>query len=117
MLKEKEILNRLLKTNVFVLPSVIENSSNSLAEAMLLGMPCVATNTGGTMDMLEHKKEGFLYPYTEPAMCAEYINRFFNDEKLCVEYGANARYKALVRHNPENNVRDILEIYQDVMKG
>ena len=117
MLEEKEILNRLLKTNVFVLPSVIENSSNSLAEAMLLGMPCVAANTGGTMDILEHKKEGFLYPYTEPAICAEYINRFLSDEKLCIEYGKNAREKALVRHNPEKNVRDIIEIYQDVMKG
>lgn len=116
MLQENEILNRLLKTNVFVLPSVIENSSNSLAEAMLLGMPCIATNTGGTMDILEHKKEGFLYPYTEPAICAEYINRFLNDERLCIEYGTNARKKALVRHNPEKNVRDLLMIYQDVVK-
>ena len=117
VLEEKEILNRLLKTNVFVLPSVIENSSNSLAEAMLLGMPCVATNTGGTMDILEHKKEGFLYPYTEPAICAEYINRFLNDDRLCIEYGKNARDRALVRHNPEKNVRDIIDIYHDVMKG
>lgn len=117
MLNENEMLNRLLKTNVFVLPSVIENSSNSLAEAMILGMPCVATNTGGTMDIVEHKKEGFLYPYTEPALCAEYISRFLNSKELCIEYGTNARNKALVRHNPDKNVQDILNIYQDVMKG
>lgn len=117
MLNENEMLDRLLKTNVFVLPSVIENSSNSLAEAMILGMPCVATNTGGTMDIVEHKKEGFLYPYTEPALCAEYISRFLNSKELCIEYGTNARNKALVRHNPDKNVQDILNIYQDVMKG
>ena len=117
MLNENEMLDRLLKTNVFVLPSVIENSSNSLAEAMILGMPCVATNTGGTMDIVEHKKEGFLYPYTEPALCAEYISRFLNSKELCIEYGTNARNKALVRHNPNQNVQDILNIYQDVMKG
>ena len=117
MLEENEMIDRLLKSNVFVLPSVIENSSNSLAEAMLLGMPCVATNTGGTMDILEHKKEGFLYPYTEPAICAEYINKFLNDEKLCIEYGTNARNKALIRHKQDKNVQDILSIYQDIMKG
>ncbi len=117
MLNENEMLDRLLKTNVFVLPSVIENSSNSLAEAMILGMPCVATNTGGTMDIVEHKKEGFLYPYTEPALCAEYISRFLDSKELCIEYGTNARNKALVRHNPNQNVQDILNIYQDVMKG
>ena len=117
MLNENEMLDRLLKTNVFVLPSVIENSSNSLAEAMILGMPCVATNTGGTMDIVEHKKEGFLYPYTEPALCAEYISRFLDSKELCIEYGTNARNKALVRHNPDKNVQDILNIYQDVMKG
>lgn len=86
---------------MFVLPSVIENSANSLGEAILLGMPCVATNTGGTMDILEHKKEGFLYPYTEPAMCADYISRYFEDNKLCIEYGRQAREKALSRHNAE----------------
>ena len=117
MLEENEMIDRLLKSNVFVLPSVIENSSNSLAEAMLLGMPCVATNTGGTMDILEHKKEGFLYPYTEPAICAEYINQFLNNEKLCIEYGTNARNKALIRHKQDKNVQDILSIYQDIMKG
>lgn len=117
LLTEEQMIQRLLKTNVFVLPSVIENSSNSLGEAMLLGMPCVATNTGGTMDILEHKKEGYLYPYTEPAMGAEYIARFFENKELSIEMGNNARKKALIRHNPEKNVEKIIEIYIKVIKG
>ena len=47
-------------------------------------MPCVASNTGGTMDILEHKKEGFLYTYTEPAILAEYISRYFENNELCL---------------------------------
>lgn len=115
ILNEKEMVSRLLKTRIFVLPSAIENSSNSLCEAMLLGMPCVATNTGGTMDILEHKKEGYLYPYTEPAMCAEYISNFFEDDKLAIRMGKEARKKALGRHNPEKNAEDIIEIYKKVI--
>lgn len=116
ILNVNQMKDRLLKTHVFVLPSAIENSSNSLGEAMMLGMPCVATNTGGTMDMLEHKKEGFLYSYTEPEVCAEYITQYFEDEQLAVEYGKNARETALVRHNPEKNGETILKIYEDMIK-
>lgn len=116
ILSEEKMIEQYLKSNVFVLPSVIENSSNSLGEAMLLGMPCVATNTGGTMDILEHKKEGFLYPYTEPAMCADYISRYFEDDKLCIEYGRQARKKALSRHNAENNANQIIKIYNEIIK-
>ena len=115
ILNEKEMVSRLLKTRIFVLPSALENSSNSLCEAMLLGMPCVATNTGGTMDILEHKKEGYLYPYTEPAICAEYILKFFEDDELSIKMGKEAREKALERHNPEKNAEDIIEIYKKVI--
>ena len=112
ILNENEMIERLLKTHVFVLPSVIENSSNSLGEAMILGMPCVASNTGGTMDILEHKKEGYLYPHTEPAMCAKYISDFFEDDSLAIKCGENAKEKANIRHNPQKNVEDIVEIYK-----
>lgn len=115
VLSEKEILKKLLKTHVFVLPSTIENSSNSLAEAMLLGMPCVASNTGGTMDILKHEKEGYLYPYTEPAICAEYISRLFEEDELAMRYGEQAQVAAIERHNPENNAKEILKIYEELI--
>lgn len=116
ILSEKEMKEKMLNSHIFVLPSAIENSSNSLGEAMLLGMPCVATNTGGTMDMLEHRKEGYLYPYTEPAMCAEYISNFFEDDELAIRMGKTARRKALERHDPEKNVTKLLEIYKEMIE-
>lgn len=112
VLNEDEMRKHMLKSNVFVLSSAIENSSNSLGEAMLMGMPCVAANTGGTPDMLEHKKEGFLYPYTEPAILAEYILEYLNDDSLCMEYGKNASVRANERHNPNKNLEEIIEIYK-----
>lgn len=114
ILNEEQMVKQLLKANVFALPSVIENSSNSLGEAMLLGMPCVASNVGGTSDILEHKKEGFLYPYTEEAMLAEYISRFFDNDELCLELGKNAKIKANKTHNRDNNKEEIIKIYKKV---
>lgn len=115
ILSEKEIKEKMLNSHIFVLPSAIENSSNSLGEAMLLGMPCVATNTGGTMDMLEHKKEGYLYPYTEPAMCAEYISNFFENDNLCISMGKNASTTAQRRHDPNKNVKNYIELYEKMI--
>ena len=116
ILNSNQIVQRVLDTNVFVLPSAIENSSNSLGEAMLLGVPCVASNNGGTMDILEHKKEGFLYPYTEPAMLAEYIARYFENDDLCLKYGENARKKALETHDRTKNVEELIKIYKGVLE-
>lgn len=108
------MLQRLLKTNVFVLPSAIENSSNSLSEAMILGLPCIASNTGGTMDMLEYPKEGLLYPYTEPAILAEYVMQYFRDDDLCIKLGQAARTRALERHNKQAIGEKMIQIYKEM---
>ena len=115
ILNENEMAERLLKTNVFVSPSAIENSSNSLGEAMLLGMPCVASNTGGTMDIIKHQEEGLVYPYTEPAILAYYVEELFENVKLAKEYGEKARRTALNRHDQEANTKDVIKIYQDIL--
>ena len=44
-----------LEANVFVLPSTIENSPNSLGAAMLLGVPCEASAVGGVTTMMTHE--------------------------------------------------------------
>lgn len=50
-----------LEADVFLLPSGCENSPNSLGEAMLLGLPCVASAVGGIPSMLASGTEGLLY--------------------------------------------------------
>ena len=114
LLNEKQMVDNLLKANVFVQASSIENSPNSLGEAMLLGVPCVASNVGGTSDMLIDKEEGFLYPYTEPAMLAYYISKVFNDDELASKIGKNAKAHALITHDRKTNTDNMLKIYRRI---
>lgn len=107
-----EMKNEYLKANVFVLPSTIENSPNSLGEAMLLGVPCVASDVGGVTTMLKHGQEGYVYPSTAPYMLAHDIMRVFAMEEQAEALGSAARKHAGLTHDPEKNLQDLLNIYR-----
>lgn len=103
-----------LSANAFVLPSTIENSPNSLGEAMLLGVPCVASDVGGVTTMMTHGAEGYVYQSTAPYMLAHYICKVFAMEAQAAQLGLAARSHALKTHDPEQNLRDLLEIYREI---
>ena len=101
-----------LHSNVFVLPSTIENSPNSLGEAMLLGVPCVAADVGGVTSMMDHKEEGYVYQSTAAYMLAHYICGVFDMEERAESVGLAARGHARKTHDPQQNLQDLLAIYQ-----
>ena len=106
--------NAYLDSNVFVLPSTIENSPNSLGEAMLLGVPCVAADVGGVTTMMTHDAEGYIYQSTAPYMLAHYIKLVFAMEENGATMGMAAKAHALDTHDPETNLQDLLAIYRGI---
>ena len=115
-LDAKGMLNEYLKCNVFVLPSIIENSSNSLGEAMALGVPCVASCVGGNQDMLRDRVDGYLYPFDEFYMLAHYICEIFADDKKATAIGRSAHDSALSRFDPDRVVATTIDTYRTVFK-
>lgn len=108
---------RMLKTHVFLCPSAIENSPNSVGEAMLLGVPVVAADVGGIHNLLTDRKDGVLYRAEKPVEMMEAILRIFADDKLALSMSSNARQHALNTHDPEKNYRRLLEIYNEIVTG
>ena len=105
-----------LDANVFVLPSTIENSPNSLGEAMLLGVPCVSGDVGGVTNLMTHNEEGYVYQSTAPYMLAYYIKRVFAMKDQAQALGKAAREHAAKTHDPEKNLQDLLNIYRELVK-
>lgn len=114
-LDEEKMCQRYLKSHVFVCPSSIENSPNSLGEAMILGVPSVASYVGGIPDMLKDEEEGFLYQHDAPYMLAHSICEIFERKDLALKFSRNARKHALKTHDKDENIRNLIEIYNNIL--
>lgn len=100
-----------LKANLFLCPSTIENSPNSLGEAQMLGTPCLASYVGGIPDMMKGN-ENNLYRFEEIEMLAEKVCRIFADEDQQIDM----REEAAKRHDPRTNIDTLLCIYKSILK-
>jgi len=114
-LHPSEIVNEMLNARLFVLPSHMDNSPNSLAEAMMLGMPCLASDAGGIPSMLRDNEEGILYQHNDINALADQIERLFYEPGMALKLGIQARKTAQVRHDPERIVREMYLTYQEVL--
>lgn len=114
-LNAEQMKTMYLKTNVFVSASSIENSPNSLGEAMILGVPCVASRVGGVHSLLKHNEEGFLYPADETYMLSYYICVLFDDVEKATRFGQKAHGHAIKTHSSEDNRKQLMEIYREVI--
>lgn len=113
-LKAEQMKQAYLNCHTFVCASSLENSPNSVAEAMLLGVPVVAPTVGGIPSMMESEKEGILYPPGNTEALAEGIIRLWQQDGLAQNLGAKGQIKAQKAHNGANNYSKLLAMYQEI---
>lgn len=111
-LKMKE---RFLKSNAFISPSMMENSPNSVGEAMLLSMPVITSDVGGVRNLLSDE-EGFIYPPLDEDMLIRAVKKCFEangseaQKTMCEKAGKKAR----ITHDADTNYKRLLEIYESI---
>ena len=115
-LSEKDMYERYLNSHVFVCPSSIENSSNSVGEAQLLGVPCVASYVGGMSNLISHRKTGILYRFEEIEMLANGVCEIFYNDTLAIELSKKGKEEALFRHNGKINAQQLCSIYESILR-
>ncbi|RLF39565.1 MAG: hypothetical protein DRN00_01540, partial [Thermoplasmata archaeon] len=77
--------------DVYVLPSLWEEWSNTIMEAMACGVPVVATNVGANPYLIKDGETGFLVPPREPRALAEKIAFVLDNPELVKEIARKAR--------------------------
>ncbi|MBQ8946426.1 MAG: glycosyltransferase family 4 protein [Lachnospiraceae bacterium] len=103
-----------LASHVFVCPSSLENSPNSLGEAMLLGVPCVAANVGGIPSMMVGGQDGILYPPGDVDALANAVIEIFEKDEITKLYSRNAKHHAHETHDSDNNYSALMVLYYDM---
>jgi glycosyltransferase involved in cell wall biosynthesis len=76
---------------VAALPSRIEGLSQSLLEAMALGLPVAASRAGGNPDLVRHGETGLLVPPLDPAAWARALDELLADPSRARHMGAAGR--------------------------
>lgn len=119
-LTAQEMKERFLLSSVFVCASVLENSPNTVGEAMLLGVPVAASRAGGIPDMITDGKEGLLFDTGDAKGLAEAIRKLWSGKRdengltMTGRISAQAAKRAAIAHDGECNYLRLLEIYGEI---
>lgn len=116
-LNAMQMKEQYLKSNLFLSCSVIENSPNSVGEAMMLGVPIVSSDVGGVSSIFTNCKDGLAYPIKDSKKQYNNIISIFENVDKAQEYGKNASIHAHKTHDKKVNTQALLQIYADILNG
>lgn len=85
-----QIWHEMLKSRLFVLSSNYEGMSNSLIEAMCIGLPCISTKVSGSIDLINHEDNGLLVDINNTKAFYEAMLKLIDDDKKSISISNNA---------------------------
>lgn len=107
-LKHNDIMKLLNSVDIFINPSYSEGLPTTVLEAGLMKCPIIATDVGGTSEIIENGKEGILCNPTVESIKKALEDMINNDNKK--EYGKKVHEKILAKFDTSKNAKKILEI-------
>ncbi|MGD9537687.1 MAG: glycosyltransferase family 4 protein [Alphaproteobacteria bacterium] len=91
----KDVPDLLRGADIFVLPSHREGMPRSIIEAMMTGLPVVATDIRGSREEVVAGETGLLVPVDDPAALRKALAALIADQSLRARLGAAGRARAL----------------------
>ena len=81
----------ILKTcNIYLSTSLYEGLSNSIMEAMVAGLPVIATNVGDNMYLIKDGYNGFIVPCGDINLIVDKLDYLIKFENVRNEFGSNS---------------------------
>lgn len=103
--------------DLLVLPSHIEGSSNVLLEAMMAGLPIVATRAGGNAEILVDGQSGILVDPKSPGYLARAIEKLIADRQTAAQLAAAAYERAVNEFSVSRYRSRLLGIYGETLSS
>lgn len=103
------------RLNILVSSAVAEPFGRTLIEAMALGIPVVATRSGGPEEIVADGKTGFLVNVGDAEALADRMARLLSDTDLVRAFGEAARLRAHRHFNLRQTVASVQQIFEEVI--
>ena len=113
----EKLIEHLQECTCYVHLSYIENSPNSVCEAQLIGVPVVAANVGGMSTLVEDGVTGLLVPANDAYAACTKIRKLQQNPILATQLGAQAAAQAEKRHDEQNIVDSLQDVYTSILQG
>lgn len=115
ILSAQSIIKELQNATVYLHPSYIENSANSICEAQYIGTPLIATNTGGSSTILSHNDAGILVSPSDPYEIVSAILQIWNNKDFALQLSQNEISTAEKRHDKMYIKAETIKAYKTII--
>lgn len=105
----------LLSSDAFITASHGEGHSIALLEAMSHGLPIIASNVRGHVDMIQHNSNGILFNLANAKDAAQQIFRLMNDNDFAISLGQAGRTYVVNNFSLNVMLRLINSLYQEIL--
>jgi glycosyltransferase involved in cell wall biosynthesis len=102
----------LANADLFVLPSRSEAFPNAVIEAMAAGLPVVATQVGGIVELVQPERTGVLVPSDDPEALADAVMSLIADPDRANALGRTARQEIERQYSLSSMVARFEELYE-----
>jgi D-inositol-3-phosphate glycosyltransferase len=85
--------------DIFALTSQSETYGLVTIEAMASGLPVIGTDSGGTIDIIDHEKTGLRVPFEDDAALASAVARLIDDPIYAARLAAQGKQDALAKYS------------------
>ncbi|AWI60889.1 glycosyltransferase family 4 protein [Sinorhizobium fredii] len=102
--------------DALLVTAVNEPLGRTLVEAMLLGTPVIAADSGGNPEVVRDGETGMLVRPDDPAEFARACLRLFGDSSYLAHIVETARNEARARFSIERHVHAITAVYEDLLR-
>jgi glycosyltransferase involved in cell wall biosynthesis len=97
--------------------SDFEGFGVSVIEASACEKPVVVSNVGGLPEVVAHNETGILVPPKNPEVAAKAISSLVRDKELRLKYGKAGRAKVEKEYNWNENVAQMINLYNTIVKN
>ncbi|MDN4073669.1 glycosyltransferase family 4 protein [Fictibacillus terranigra] len=113
--KRDDIPQLLAKSDIFVLPSLLDNQPLSVIEAQIVGKPVIVSDAGGLPEIVEHGVTGLVTRAGDETELCNQLNLLLENEEYRNKLGINAKKWGVAHWSFDKGVSNVLDVYQEAI--